>query len=180
MNKDLLFFLLLSFFIILILISLGILSQRNNSPIKSANSSLDYKPGNFTIQGIEQASVNIPFNLKFIANTNKQTSNAVALEVTFDSDVLEVINVDTSQSFCQFYPENRFNNVQGTISIQCGAPHPGFKGENIIANIKFMPKSIAQTQVMITDKSLILISDGKGSNIFSKPVQHNITVLNNI
>lgn len=140
----------------------------------------NYKPGIFSITGSNEANVNTPFTLNFISNSNNQLVNSISLQATFDPKALEVIKVDTTQSFCQFYPENRFNNISGTISIQCGAPHPGFKGENIIASIQFQPKLITQTSINITNKSMILVSDGKGTNIFSKPVMYTVTILNSI
>jgi cohesin domain-containing protein len=139
-----------------------------------------YRPGIFQIVADKEVSANSPFSIKFVADSDDQAVNAVALEIEFDPDRLEILNVNTSQSFCQFYPENKFNNAQGTISIHCGAPHPGFRGEDIIANVKFLAKIVGQTKIEITEKSMILLDDGKGTNIFSKPVVKTISVVNHI
>lgn len=178
--KDTLLIILILFFLSIAISSFLIIKFNNKPRNPKVFTNKDYKPGIFSINGPNQVNVNIPFKLKFIANSQNQTVNAVALEIVFDANKIEVLNVDTSQSFCQFYPQNRFNNNKGTVSIQCGAPHPGFRGENTIAEITFLPKSLVQTEIKITDKSLILISDGKGSNIFSQAVNHNLSILNNI
>jgi len=180
MNKDTLIIIVLLFFLSIVITSAYLFyNSKNNEQVKN-KIQRDYKPGIFSITGPNDASVNIPITLNFMSNSNDQSVNAVSLQVTFDPKVLEVIKIDTTQSFCQFYPENRFNNNLGTLSIQCGAPHPGFKGENVIASVQFLPKLITQTSLNISNESMILVSDGKGTNIFSKPVSHTLTILNNI
>jgi len=94
--------------------------------------------------------------------------------------LLEIINLDTTQSFCQFYPVNRFNNIQGTITIECGAPSPGFNGKNTIAKIKFFAKTIGNAIIKIKPTSQILLNNGKGTNIFSGPSQKTVLILNSI
>lgn len=180
MKKDYLIILPLIFFGLVLVVSIGLIliSNKNNGNNKIGN--IKTKPAIFKISGKNEIEVNSQASFDFIVNTNNQEVNAVALEVNFDPQKLEVVNVNTSQSFCQFYPENKFNNNLGTIAIQCGAPNPGFKGENKIAQIHFYTKNIGQTNLEIKDSSMILLNNGRGTNVFSEPIVHKISILNRI
>jgi len=158
-------------------VSLIIFFQRRATPLI-----LGKKKGNgsFTIEGVREAAVNIPFKMQFIANSDKMPVNAVSLSASFDTNKLTVLNVDTSKSFCQFYPENKFNNSKGQIIISCGAPSPGFTGKNTIAEITFIAKSQGETSVTVSEESQILLNDGKGTDIFSKPVSFPLLIINRI
>ncbi len=180
MNKDRLLILILLLFTTIFGVSLFFTLKVTRTPATLRAIERDYKPGYFYISGDTQASVNVPLLVSFGIDSNNQLVNAVSLQVEYDPKYLEVVKVDTTQSFCQFYPENRFNNMQGTLSIQCGAPHPGFKGKGVVASVQFIPKNVSQTNIAVSDKSMILVSDGKGTNIFTKPLTHPLTVLNNI
>jgi hypothetical protein len=120
------------------------------------------------------------FKAVFIADSDNRVANAVAMSIIFDPKKLTVISIDTSRSFCQFYPENKFNNSAGAIKIECGSPSPGFKGENTIAEVTFMAKALGETSLKIDNTSQILLHDGKGTNIFSKPADYYITIVNSI
>lgn len=138
------------------------------------------KNGTFIIESPSEVPVNSPFNVRFIVDSKGKNTNAVALYVKFDPQKLSVLNIDTSNSFCQFYPENKFDNTQGTISLQCGAPSPGFKGKDTLISISFMSQNIGETYLDLSEKSKILIDDGKGTNIFSDFIKQKILILNTI
>jgi hypothetical protein len=175
------FWVALSFFGILLLVSLIFIvsSQKRGKPSFSLSSVIKGN-GFFRLDKPANISVNSPFKVNFIANSDNKQVNAVALSVTFDPNKLSIINMDTTQSFCQFYPENKFSNDSGTISIQCGAPSPGFRGETTIASVTFLAKNMGETVVTINEKSQILLNDGKGTNIFTRPVNETLVILNNI
>jgi hypothetical protein len=120
------------------------------------------------------------FKVQFIANSDNKNVNAVGLIASFDPIRLQVANIDTAQSFCQFYPVNKFDNGAGKIHIECGAPNPGFKGENTIAVIEFVARIIGETKIRVGEDSQILLNDGKGTNIFSTPTEVSISILSNM
>jgi hypothetical protein len=166
--------------IIALFISVGLIISKT-SLLDSTHINLPFKAnGAFIIESPTQVDSSGTFDLRIIADSDNKESNAVALYVQFDPQKLNIVSMDTSSSFCQFYPKNKFDNNIGNISIECGAPSPGFKGQNTIASIKFMPRNIGETEIEILDKSEILLNNGKGDNIFSKNYKYKISILNTI
>ncbi|NMB56611.1 hypothetical protein GYA19_01580 [Candidatus Beckwithbacteria bacterium] len=138
------------------------------------------KKGTFYIQGDNQVGVDSKLNLNFVVDTRNQAVNSVGFYLNFDPQKLEITNIDTSKSFCQFYPENKFDNQKGTIRISCGTPSPGFTGKNNFAQITFIAKSLGKTEIKIDPKSMILLNNGKGTNIFEAEITYPILILNKI
>lgn len=138
------------------------------------------KAGSYRIEADKSVSAGSHYKVKVIVNTQKQAVNAVSLYLHFDPNKLEVINLDTTQSFCQFYPENRFDNHLGKISISCGSPSPGFTGENTLVVIDFYAKTLGKTRLSIDSQSQILLNDGKGTNIYPGGLIYDLNILNDI
>ena len=136
--------------------------------------------GSYKLQAEPVTFVNSHYRMTFTADTNGQDVNAVGLYLKFDPEIMRIINMDTTKSFCQFYPENKFDNTNGTVSIACGAPNPGFSGTSDIAIIDFYINNIGKAKVEILPKSQLLLNDGKGTNIFNEAITHELTILNNI
>jgi len=174
------YYLIIGLFALISFISIVLIVNQTNL-LKNRQIIPTFKPqGAFTIEGNSEVGASGSFQIQVIADSDNRPANAIALFIKFDPQKIKVINLDTSSSFCQFYPENKFDNDQGTISIQCGSPSPGFKGKDNIASIQFMPQTIGQTNIEILDTSLILLNDGKGENILSRGLIHPITILNTI
>ncbi len=174
------YWILLSIFGFTLVFSVGLLFRLQGKSLTPTTLGSQNASGTYKIDASETVSVSSPYQVKFIANTDGKAVNAVSLYVAFDPEKLRILNVNTSDSFCQFYPENKFNNTAGTISISCGAPSPGFTGESVIAVVDFYTTNIGQASLTITDKSQILLNDGKGTNIFSTPIEHKLLILNGI
>lgn len=118
-----------------------------------------------------------PFLLSVNLNTNNQKVNAVGLYLSFDPSRLQLTDIDTTKSFCQFYPEKKYDNQMGTVTLACGSPHPGVSGVNQLVTLKFSPQSIGSTAISVSPKSQILSSDGKGSNILRDQPVLNFNIL---
>jgi hypothetical protein len=138
------------------------------------------KNGFYKISVTNNLTVDTTFEVSFIASTGNQPVNAVNLSVDFDPQKINISKIDTSKSFCQFYPVSKFSNSKGTINIECGAPNPGFTGENTIAIVTFYAKNAGETLLKINNKSQILLNDGKGTNIFATPSEKTLLILNNV
>ncbi len=108
------------------------------------------------------------FKVRVGIDTQGQMVNAIGYYVHFDPNVLSVLSLDTKSSFCQFYPEKKFDNINGLISLACGSPHPGFKGENTIMVVEFIPKNVGITTLRVDPVSQLLASDGKGSDLLNE------------
>lgn len=138
------------------------------------------KPGVLHIHVPDRVTVNSPFDIQVSVDSSNQNVNAVGFYLRFDPRHLELLDFDTSASFCQFYPEKKYSNDVGTMSLACGSPHPGFSGEADLITITFMPKLVTNTILSVDPKSQILLSDGKGTNILDDYPQVKISILNSL
>jgi len=105
------------------------------------------------------------FLVEIQLDTQNNYVNAVQSYLIFDSNVLEVVKTDTTNSFCKFYPENVFSNISGYVKLSCGTPYPGFNGTNKVQVIEFYPKAIKNTTLSLSGESMVLANDGKGTNL---------------
>lgn len=101
-------------------------------------------------------------------DTNGYFVNAIQAHLVYDNRAVQVQSMNTNDSFCKFYIENSFDNDKGKINLSCGSPYPGFRGKNNVLKIRFLTKAIKSTEIRITDDSLILANDGKGTNLLKE------------
>lgn len=114
-------------------------------------------------------------------NLNSQKNvNVVGVYLRFDPAYLQLTDMDTSASFCQLYPEKKYDNNLGTISLSCGAPHPGFKGQTTVMTLTFVPLQPGTTTIYTEERSQILASDGKGTNLLEAYPTTTITIFNQL
>lgn len=113
----------------------------------------------------DRVTVQQPFQVTVLVQTGKISVNALGLYLKFNPDQIQLVNFDTRPSFCQFYPEKKFDNQTGSISLACGAPHPGFSGSNTVAVLEFVPKVTGKTLIRTAETTQIIASDGKATNM---------------
>lgn len=109
--------------------------------------------------------INQPYIVRVVANSPRDSINSVGIYLRFDPQKLRVVEMDTLKSFCQYYPEKKFDNNLGQVSLACGAPHPGAKGEMELMSLTFLPLTESSSQILVDAKSALLRSDGKGTNL---------------
>jgi hypothetical protein len=126
------------------------------------------RSGILYFEGDKKIIVQQPFVINVVFDSQNQRVNAAGFYLKFDSEKLAVTDISTLLSFCQFYPEKRFDNRLGLVSLACGAPHPGFNGKNQLISITFTPLTIGSTILRVTSDSKLLLSDGKGTNILNE------------
>lgn len=165
--------------LVLVIISFGYLHFRNNPP-KVAGLLFSSKPGVIVLEAPRQVAVNVPFTVNVIVDSMNQNVNAVGFFMKFSPTHLFLLDMETSQSFCQFYPERKFDNSTGSITLSCGSPHPGFSGTSTLLKLTFMPKVVSNTVLIVDPNSKILMSDGKGTNILEEFPQAQISILNTL
>ncbi len=122
------------------------------------------KNGAMYFVGEHKVGVNQPFKLKVMINTAGQSVNAAGLQLRFDPNKIQINEISTLNSFCQYYPEKKFDNRQGLLSLACGSPSV-LKGENELIEMNITPLSVGSTTIYLSSTSKILLSDGKGTNI---------------
>lgn len=137
-------------------------------------------PGVLGFSAPERIEVSQPFSVKVQADTRGARVNAVGVYVHFDPKVLRLTNMNSVESFCQFYPEKKFDNNLGTVSLACGSPHPGFKGASTLLELEFMPLVAGTTTLRMSDDSRLLMSDGKGTNILQTLPTKQLTIVSSI
>lgn len=128
----------------------------------------------------DKAFINKPVTITVKLTSKDKPVNAVGMYLRFNPDYLQLTSLDTAASFCQFYPEKKYDNQLGTISLSCGSPHPGFKGETTIMSLTFTPKQPGTTLIYTDSTSQILASDGRGTNILTEYPQIPVTIFNDL
>lgn len=108
-----------------------------------------------------------PVTVTVSVDTQGSSINATGIYLRFDPQKLQMLNMDTRASFCQYYPEKKFDNALGTVSLACGSPHPGINGENTLMTLEFLPLATGNTKISTDARSQIMKSDGKGTNILT-------------
>lgn len=116
------------------------------------------------------------FKVTIKLDTMGNSVNAAQSYLQFDPKVLEIVSSNTEKSFCKFYPENNYSNDKGLVKLSCGSPYPGFRGKNILQELEFTAKAIQSTSLKITDNSMILANDGKGTNLIKEYPVANIKI----
>lgn len=139
-----------------------------------------HRNGALIIKSEDKAFLNQPIEVRIDMDTKGVNVNAVGVYLRYDPQKLQLLDMDTRGSFCQFYPEKRFDNQLGSISLACGSPHPGVSGLSNIMLLKFMPLQLGETYIRADDQSQILVSDGKGTNIIEEYPNNKITITNRL
>ena len=138
------------------------------------------KNANFQISSPESVNLNHTFKVTVSMDTDKLAVNAIGLNINYENENLRVVSIDTTQSFCQFYPEKKYNDNVGRINLSCGSPEPGFTGQNDVLIIEFKPIKIGDTPIIIDPQSKILLSDGKGTNVLREFPQAQVKIINSL
>ena len=90
-------------------------------------------------------------------------------DLLFDSDLLEVKNIDVNKETFPFWWETDIE--AGKIVFQASTPAPGFQGEAKVASLSFTAKKEGTVEILLDSSSLALtpgdkniISDGSGKD----------------
>ena len=151
-----------------------------HSPPKITNIFGEAKPGTMSFIYPDRVLVNQTFKVQIEIDTAKQDVNVVGMYLQYEPSRLRLVDMDTTASFCQFYPEKKYDNRLGTISLVCGTPHPGVSGKNILMNLEFVPLAVGTTNILTKPESQILLSNGKATNILTEFTHAKINVLSGI
>jgi hypothetical protein len=92
--------------------------------------------------------------------------NAVEASLTFDPELLSVVNVSKDGSvFSLWTTEPTFSNTAGTIEFGGGSPTPFTTTSNIV-NVTFRAVS-AGTASVVFDNASVLAADGRGTDVYN-------------
>jgi hypothetical protein len=118
------------------------------------------------------------FVINFNAFYSNQTlittiSSDYEINLNFDNTVLSVAETDFTNSFCALFIQNKIDNINGNLNVQCGRPN-GMSGNNIfVAKIKFNKLQADWAKINLNG-SQILLNDDFGTNILDTTNIYNI------
>jgi len=107
------------------------------------------------------------FDVSIIINTNENRINAVKVDLRFPPDKLQVVSPVSGKSFISSWAASpTYSNTEGIISFNGGVPSPGIStSAGLVSTITFRVKASGIAVVSILDSSMVLLDDGKGTNI---------------
>lgn len=95
--------------------------------------------------------------------------NAVQIDLGFDADYLQIIEVDKSDSFASIFVQEEINNDFGFFRLSGGLPNPGFgEPQGKFATVYFQTLKPGATEVEFLPSSIILANDGRGTNVLKE------------
>ncbi len=107
------------------------------------------------------------FDVSVIVNTNENRINAVKVDLKFPPDKLQVVSPVSGKSFISSWAASpTYSNTEGIISFNGGVPSPGIStSAGLVSTITFRVKAPGAAKIYFLDSSMVLLDDGKGTNI---------------
>lgn len=164
MRKKLLSLITLWVSISLFLFPFGTYAQGNviNIDAKSALSKVNFfiTPNNETILQSDT------FDVMFFINTNKNSVNAIDLNIKFPSDKLTIVKPSGGKSLISVWMEPpTYSNTQGTARFVGVIPNGITTESGLITAITFKANLTGQATVSISSKSRALLNDGMATEL---------------
>lgn len=141
---------------ILGIIAIGLLSS--TAFVQKKKATLSTYPSNGTFLKDEVFEVKIRIDAT-------EDINAVAADVTYSPDKLEVIKISREKSILKLWvQEATLNEKLGFIRFAGGLPNPGFRGTGEVLTVAFRAKDTGWASVGFSSAE-ILANDGRGTNV---------------
>lgn len=104
--------------------------------------------------------------------------NAVQVDLSFDPDQLEVIELSTENSFATVFIDQEINNEVGFARLTGGLPNPGYSlNRGLFGTVYFRAKSPGTATVEFLPTSVVLANDSKGTNVLSSLPKNSFYIL---
>lgn len=124
------------------------------------------KTVSFVIPDKNQYRTNEIFPMKIEISGIQTAINVVQADLTFDPEILEVVDLSTKDSFASIFVQKDINNNLGYVRLTGGIPSPGYsKPTGTFGTIYFKTKSSGLVNVSFLPTSLVLADDGRGTNV---------------
>ncbi|EKD56999.1 MAG: hypothetical protein ACD_58C00030G0003 [uncultured bacterium] len=95
--------------------------------------------------------------------------NAMQIDLAFDPQFLQVIEISKLNSFATIFIQEEINNTLGFVRLSGGLPNPGFEGPvGKFATVYFQTQKPGTVEVRFLSSSLILANDGRGTNVLKE------------
>jgi hypothetical protein len=158
---------ILNSFVILFLtgISIGVV-YLENMVIDASGLLSSGKTVSFNIPEKHQYRTNEIFPMKIEISGINTAINVVQADITFDPEVLEVVELSIKESFATIFVQKDINNSLGYVRLSGGIPSPGYSKETgTFGTIYFKAKSSGLANVAFLPTSMVLADDGRGTNV---------------
>lgn len=102
-----------------------------------------------------------------VSNVETQI-NAVQVDLKYDPEMLEVIDISTRDSFASIFVNKEIDNSIGFARISGGLPNPGIRPSEsgtVFGSVYLEGKSPGVTNVEFLPSSMVLANDGRGTNV---------------
>jgi hypothetical protein len=107
--------------------------------------------------------------------SNNQNINATEINLDFDNSIISIADIDFTDSFCALFIQNKIDNINGNLNVQCGRPN-GMNGDNIfLAKFKFNKLQAGWAKLNLNG-SQILLNDDFGTNILEATSIYNVLI----
>ncbi len=115
--------------------------------------------------------------VRLLVNSEGKALNLVDGTLTFPSDMLSAISLDTSQSILALWIQQpSFSNVEGTITFNGGVPSPGFTGSSgTVLAVTFEAKKAGKATLILNDAE-VLANNGLGTDILGATNDATLTI----
>jgi hypothetical protein len=120
----------------------------------------------FTIPSKASYRLEEIFPMKIEITGLKVPVNAIQVDIGFDAQRLEAVDISTKDSFATIFIQKEINNKIGYARLSGGLPNPGFSGQSgVFGTIYFKGKGSGMAKVEFLPSSLVLANNGRGSNV---------------
>lgn len=113
--------------------------------------------------------------LNVIAKDNGTLFNTLGLEIKFPVNKLKISSLNYEDGFCEIVAEEKIDNEAGILKISCGQTEPILATTTNILQINFDKIDSGWAQIS-TNSSIILASDGLGTNVNGRTEDHNFYI----
>lgn len=142
------------------------------APYPLYNSTISIQPegGVFDLNSEQRMSIMI--------DSGGESINAISVKLKYDTDVVRVTMVDTTDSVCSYFLSDG-GDMQGLVDIECVIPNPGFRGRGAkIADVFIQGKKKDIATFVFTDDTHVLANDGLGTDVLRQAVGAGFTFEN--
>lgn len=132
----------------------------------------------FTTPSKSSVSVGETFRVRVGSDTLGKNINNAEATVTFPTDLVEVLSIDSSSSIFNLWVNNpSFSNVTGQIKFNGGVSNPGFTGSSgTIFWVTAKAKKTGSAVFRVQDAS-VRANDGLGTNVISGVKNSTISIV---
>lgn len=124
------------------------------------------KTVSFSIPAKGQYQLGEIFPVKLEVTGIQQPINAVQVDLGFDPQKLELLEISTEESFATIFIQKEINNSAGWGRLTGGLPNPGYtKNSGIFGTAFFKAKSPGLAKIEFLPSSLVLANDSRGTNV---------------